>query len=659
MPGSEGPIAPRPGPRFPPPLPTSRDPEPTDPRPGDRQTKASGMSTLTPPSAPQSATPAATALVNYAARPATRGCQNISTPPRPENPGPTSATPATTTSPAAGSAEGRMLAYLADRVGGRRYELWIQPSVRLSLDTSARALHVAVPNRFVADKVRSDFAGWLREAAAVVLTDDATRGAQVQMEVTIQPDRFTPSGRGNAAGTVAATGAAGPAASARSAVMGGARAGGLQFAAPSGAAGIDLARRRSAGSVRAWGEGFDPGLAAPLRYRLDDFVVGPCNELAYAAALALTPDPEAETGPAGRHDTPADRGAAAFAHDATTADGEAGADGLAGGLAGGGGLFVHGGCGVGKTHLLQGVCQRKLRQCPGARVLYTTAESFTNAYITAVRNNRLDSFRRQLRRLDLLAIDDVEFFANKDKTQQEFLHCFDHIELAGARVVMASDSHPKLIKRFSEALVSRCVQGLVVQVNPPDLATRRTLVQRLARRRGLVVQPGLEERIAAHAGASVRELEGVVAQLHALASLDQPQGPTRRVHRALVDKLVASQRELRSSRPVRFYDIQATVCQHFAVEPRQVAGSSRHRMVVLARATLIHLARQMTTLSFPEIATALGKSSHSTVVTAGQRMARQLEANEPLLLPGRAEPTTPVQLVEDLRQALLQRINGR
>ena len=481
----------------------------------------------------------------------------------------------------------------------------------------------------------------------------------MRVEVSIQPDRFTPRPAGEAVhpGDAVRAGKAGGAGGAGDGlafggVMGGPRAGGLDFGSSRGGVGGSgvagsPARGRVGGLVRGLGVGgVDPALAAPLRHRLEDFVVGRCNELAYAAALALTPAAEGRPGE-GDADDPR----------AATLDGDAGP--VERTPAGGGGLFLHGGCGVGKTHLLQGVCRRKLEQSPEARVLYTTAESFTNAYITAVRNNRLDTFRRQLRRLDLLAIDDVEFFANKDKTQQEFLHCFDHIELAGARVVMASDSHPKLIKRFSEALVSRCVQGLVVQVHAPDVATRRTLVQRLAGRRGLVIQPGLEERVVAHAGASVRELEGVVAQLHALASLDQPQGPTRRIHRALVDKLAASQRELGSTRPVRFEEIQATVCQQFQVDPRQVLGSSRHRMVVLARAILIHLARQTTTLSFPEIAAAMGKSSHSTVVTASQRMAGQLEANDPLLLPGRAEPTTPVQLVEDVRQALLRRVQGR
>ncbi|MEL7088536.1 MAG: helix-turn-helix domain-containing protein, partial [Planctomycetota bacterium] len=209
-----------------------------------------------------------------------------------------------------------------------------------------------------------------------------------------------------------------------------------------------------------------------------------------------------------------------------------------------------------------------------------------------------------------------------------------------------------------EGLVSRCVQGLVVQVQAPDQPTRLALVNRLAQRRGLVLQPGLDERVAALAGRSVRELEGTLAHLHALASLAQPAGPTRMVNRGLVEKLVAGQAQLRARRPVRFDDIRDTVCGHFNVPAAQVAGSSRHRLVVLARAMLIHLTRQMTTLSFPEIAAALGKPSHSTVVTASQRMSRQLEDNRPLLLPGFAEPLTPVQLVEDIRREVLQSLSA-
>jgi len=483
---------------------------------------------------------------------------------------------------------------LAQVVGQRRYELWIQPSVQLDYRDLEHTLHVAVPNRFIADKIRSDFSKELRQAArteAGVSDDD-----DLQLELRIEPDRFTkpPEQRDPASSSAAALrGAAAPERPSQRSPRRG-----------------DTHARQNQG----------PDFGAPLRHRLEDFVVGPSNELAYAAAASLADadldDPNAASGP----------------------------------------RFLYGDCGMGKTHLLQGTCRRFLERHPHARVLYMTGEQFTNAYITAVRSNKLEAFRKSMRRLDLLAIDDIEFLANKDKTQQEFLHSFDHIDLSGARVILASDSHPKLIKKFSESLVSRCLQGLVVHVQPPDQPTRLALVNRLAKKRGLVLQGSLDERIAAHAGRSVREIEGTLAHLHALASLAQPQGPTRTVNRALAERLFAGQRQLTSTRPVRFADLRDTVCEFLNVPAAQVAGSSRHRQVVLARAVLIHLTRQMTTLSFPEIAAALGKPSHSPVVTAAQRMLRQLEANAPMLLPGHPDALPPVHLVEALRRRILQNI---
>lgn len=494
---------------------------------------------------------------------------------------------------------------VAQAVGQRKYDLWIQPSVRLDYEDKGHILHVAVPNRFVADKVRSDFSDDLREAAraeAGIGPDD-----ELRLELCIAPDQFAAPAAPNQPRPVTDD------ASALEDVKRG-------NPRPPRRAGKPAGHSRNPAA-------HDPALAGPLRHRFEDFVIGPANELACAAAMSLV---DFDADDAEHHDS----------------------------LPGAGPLFIHGECGMGKTHLLQAACRRMLDRQPDARVLYTTGEQFTNAYITAVRTGKLDAFRRSMRRLDLLAVDDIEFLANKDKTQQEFLHSFSHIELSGSRVILASDSHPKLIKRFSEGLVSRCVQGLVVQIQAPDQPTRLSLVNRLAKRRGLVLQPGLDQRVAAIAGRSVRELEGTLAHLHALASLAQPTGPTRMVNRTLVEKLVAGQSQLRAQRPVRFADIRETVCGHFNVPAAQVAGSSRHRLVVLARAMLIHLTRQMTTLSFPEIAAALGKPSHSTVVTASQRMSRQLEDNRPLLLPGFAEPLTPVQLVEDIRRQVLQNLSA-
>lgn len=514
----------------------------------------------------------------------------------------------------------RITQRLAQAIGQRRFELWIQPSVQLDYRGEDRTLHVAVPNRFVADKIRNDFAEALRTATRTEAGIDTD--AELHVDLCVEPDCFAkPAAQrpapGNAPGNFPGPGGD---------VEKGSRRG--ANGQPNGAS-----RRRA----------FDRPAHSPVNYRhrFEDFVVGPCNELAYSIAVAL-----AET----------DGG---FGNGDSGGGNDGGAGRGPGGGSGGeqhpaGPLFVHGECGMGKTHLLQAACRRALERQPHARVLYTTGEQFTNDYITAVRANTLDAFRRKMRRLDLLAVDDIGFFANKEKTQQEFLHSFDHIELAGARVILASDSHPKLIQKFSEALVSRCMQGLVVQVQAPDPATRLALVNRLATRRGLVLQPKLDELIAAHAGRSVRELEGTIAHLHALASLDQPRVTSRVVNRALAERLFAGQRQLAAKRPVRFTDIQDTVCGHLNIPPAQVAGSSRHRMVVLTRAIVVYLAKQMTTLSYPEIAAALNKPSHSTVVTAVQRMTKQLEANQPMLLPGHPEPTTPVQLVEDLRRRVLQ-----
>lgn len=524
----------------------------------------------------------------------------------------------------------RITQRLALAVGPRRFELWIQPSVQLDYRGPEHTLHVSVPNRFVADKIRNDFSDELRRATRQeVPLDDR---AELRVDLCVEPDRFAKPPAQRAAAEARPQDESTPAA-------------------------------RPGKPARHAGHR-DPAArpAAHYRLRFEDFVVGPCNELAYAAAVALATPPENDPAPAPAPGS--DPGSNPGSNPGSDADFTAersdllipGMPPLGHPAASSGPLFIHGECGMGKTHLLQAVCRRHLDRHPHARVLYTTGEQFTNDYITAVRANTLEAFRRRMRRLDLLAVDDIGFFANKEKTQQEFLHSFDHIELSGSRVILASDSHPRLIQKFSEALVSRCLQGLVVQVQAPDPATRLALVNRLASRRGLILQPRLNELIAAHAGRSVRELEGTLAHLHALASLNQPQGPTRPVNRALAERLFAGHRQLAAKRPVRFTDVQDTVCEHMNIPAAQVAGSSRHRMVVLTRAIVVYLAKQMTTMSYPEIAAALNKPSHSTVVTAVQRMTRQLEANQPMLLPGHPEPTTPVQLVENLRRHILQNI---
>lgn len=368
--------------------------------------------------------------------------------------------------------------------------------------------------------------------------------------------------------------------------------------------------RRAASATRA---------ASPYRHRLERFIAGPSNQLALAAAQRL----------------------------ADLADATAGHP-----------LFLHGACGVGKTHLLQGICHATLAQHPDAKVVYLTGEQFTNQYITAVRAGKLDAFRRRIRRLDLLAIDDVQFLACKEKTQQEFLHCFEENDLAGARVVLASDSHPRQITAFSDALVSRCVRGLVVELTEPDPATRKAIIAELARRRGLFLQPAVIDQLADRYDGSVREIEGALSKLHALATLtDRPErktpGKLTPVGRALLEQL-PELAQPRVRRPVKFDAITRAVCDRLLLEPAQLAGPSRNKQVVLARSLVVHLARELTPMSYPEIARHLGRKTHSTVITAGQRMTKLLEGDAPLLLPGGAGQTSPSTLVASLTRELVR-----
>lgn len=354
------------------------------------------------------------------------------------------------------------------------------------------------------------------------------------------------------------------------------------------------------------------------RHTLGDFVVGSSNELAFAAAIRFAEYDQDPGSP----------------------------------------LFIHGGCGLGKTHLLQGICQSVSERQPDRHVMYTTGEQFTNDYITAVRSNTLNAFRRKIRRLDLLAVDDVHFLANKEKTQQEFLHCFNEIELCGARVVLVSDSHPKLIKQFSDALASRCVRGMVVRIDTPDDDTRLRLVEALAERRGLAVPQSVAQTITDRCDGSVRDIEGMLNKLQALSMITRPAQRSLNaatvIGHSLVDRLFQEQPAAAPRKPVRYDVILNAVCDMFALPPEQVTGRVRKTHVVLARSLLIHLVYELTPMSYPEIAAIMGRPNHSTIVTAAGRIKKQLRDNKPFLIPGQPAETKPAKLLDQLRREVLK-----
>ena len=218
---------------------------------------------------------------------------------------------------------------------------------------------------------------------------------------------------------------------------------------------------------------------ADLKGTLDGCVVGPSNRMAYAAARNVVESPASQYNP----------------------------------------LFIHGGCGLGKTHLLQSVCNGLKERHPNLRWRYVTGEEFTNDYVYAVKANERGVFQSRYRHLDALVIDDVHFLANKRATQEEFLHTFKAIDAAGKQIVLASDAHPKMIGHFSESLVSRFMSGMVVRVESPDLEVRIGVLRERAQRLQVNIPDAVIMYIAENFRANIRELEGALLKVVAQAQV--------------------------------------------------------------------------------------------------------------------------------------------
>ncbi|MBC7835254.1 MAG: ATP-binding protein [Phycisphaerales bacterium] len=379
-----------------------------------------------------------------------------------------------------------------------------------------------------------------------------------------------------------------------------------------------------------------------MNFRLDDFIVGSSNRLAYEAALRIAEG----TGASGAMSR----------------------------------LFIHGVCGVGKTHLLQGVCARFKEAHPGSVVRYTTGETFTNEFVAAIKSGRCDSFRASYRAVDLLCVDDIHFLTNKQATQGELLHTFDAIDLGGARVVIASDEHPRLFKKFSDSLISRFVSGMVAKLEAPDRELREQIIRLLAQRRGLVLDEAAIGAIAQRAASggyvrgdtgspcSVREIEGLVTRVEAVWRLlpevrgaggDESRGiGWAAVSRALGSELEGERppgsRTGRPSRPLKVEQISSVVCRDLGVQNSDLMGRGRHPRVVLARSVASFLCRRLTTLSFPEIARGLGRPNHSTIVTAVQRVESLIERNSPAETKGDLATVSLRELCDRLGERVLR-----
>jgi chromosomal replication initiator protein len=348
-----------------------------------------------------------------------------------------------------------------------------------------------------------------------------------------------------------------------------------------------------------------------LRHEMDTFVLGASNQLAYNAATYVSEFPGGQYNP----------------------------------------LFVHGSCGLGKTHLLQGLCRRFIEHHPTKRWMYLTGEEFTNEFLMALRGNRIDSFRRKVRDLDLLVIDDVHFLGGKKATQEEFLHTFNAIEAMGRQVVMASDNHPKMIEEFGESLINRFVSGMVVRIDPPNYATRCDILRAMSQRGRLNLPEEVIAWIARRVTQNVRELEGAITRIAAHVQLSGREADINMTTEALGDldrQLIA---------PVKPENVLQSVCVYFGLEHKDLMSGRRQRTISLARSVAMYLVRKTAKLSFPEIGTRMGKRNHSTVISACRRIERAVLRNEALAWSSAVgereeEATELIQRLEEHARAL-------
>jgi chromosomal replication initiator protein len=316
------------------------------------------------------------------------------------------------------------------------------------------------------------------------------------------------------------------------------------------------------------------------KYTFETFVIGSSNRFAHAAAVAVAEQPARAYNP----------------------------------------LFIYGGSGLGKTHLLHAIGHYARTLYKNTRVRYVSSEEFTNEFINSIRDDKAASFQRRYREVDVLLVDDIQFFSGKVQTQEEFFHTFNTLHNANKQIVISSDLPPKQLQDFEDRMRSRFEWGLITDVQPPDLETRIAILRKKSHQEKLTAPPEVLEFIASKISSDIRELEGALIRVTAFASLNrQPvdMGITEVVLRDLLPSETGPE--------ITAAQIMNSTAAYFGVTVDDLCGTSRSRVLVTARQIAMYLCRELTDLSLPKIGQAFGGRDHTTVMHADRKI-RQLMA---------------------------------
>ena len=317
-----------------------------------------------------------------------------------------------------------------------------------------------------------------------------------------------------------------------------------------------------------------PRLVLNPRYTFDTFVVGSSNQFAHAAARAVAETPSRSYNP----------------------------------------LFLYGGVGLGKTHLMHAIAHEILHRSPGMHVFYLSAERFLNELINALRFEKMHEFKRRYRELDVLLMDDVQFIAGKDSTQEEFFHTFNALHDAQKQIVVTSDALPKEIPTLEERLRSRFEWGLIADIQPPDLETKVAILQKKAEQEKVTLPTDVALYVASNIRSNVRELEGALIRLVAHSSLIGAE-ITLPYAQQVLKNFIDSQ-----ARKVTIESIQKMVAEQFGLRLVEIKAKNNSRAIVYPRQVAMYLAKHMTEASLPEIGRQFGGKHHTTVLHSVEKI---------------------------------------
>jgi len=319
-------------------------------------------------------------------------------------------------------------------------------------------------------------------------------------------------------------------------------------------------------------------------YTFDSYVVGSANQFAHAAAMAAANSPSRTYNP----------------------------------------LFIYGGVGLGKTHLMQAIGNHIASRKPRSKICYITCETFTNEYIDALQNNSVSAFRKKYRKIDMLMIDDIQFLDGKQRLQEEFFHTFNTLFESHKQIVLTSDRTPSEMAGLAPRLISRFEWGLVTELGKPDVETRTAILRKKAELLKLNIGNHLLDYLAERVSSNVRSLEGALIRVATFISLTNQQVDIQKVEELLHDLL-----DKESQASISVDIIQRTVAEHFDLRPSDLTGKKRSKDIAWPRQIAMHLSRTMTTQSFPVIGEAFSRN-HATILYAHDQVSKKVHEDRGL-----------------------------